>query len=359
MIITYDGLDHYAGSGDLQIRAGKLQWFCPAEVGGTVLISPTGGREGSGALQLECRYFGLGPVQTSVQGFFLNSDATIIIGMALDLHDWADPLDIYFQDALASNAEQIHFHITSGPTQVSIYRGATLLVASPINAFTTGSYNFFEFKSLTNTTTGSATVRINGQVVATVSGVNTQQTANASVSALQILGGTSNTTAVNVFIDDVYICNGISSGGLYPANDFLGDVHVETLFPIGNSTVTWTPQFNTNWVEVSETAFDGDSSFNFTSTINNTDSLSMGSLPITVSGVIAVQATGAYRKSGAGSHSLAQGISSSGTIASGATVSLSESYQYLSDLFLHDPSTGGNWLIPAVNALLGTYTLIS
>jgi hypothetical protein len=161
------------------------------------------------------------------------------------------------------------------------------------------------------------------------------------------------------YLANMYICDSTTGPGSYACNTFLGDVRTAALFPTSNGTVSWTPLTGSNWSEVNEVAFDGDSSYNYTSAAGNQDILNFGSLVGTVSGILAVAVTGAYRKDDAGTHTLAQQIVSSGTQEAGATISVPGTYVYDTDVFVLDPATGASWTVTGVNALKAGYKLLS
>jgi hypothetical protein len=139
----------------------------------------------------------------------------------------------------------------------------------------------------------------------------------------------------------------------------LGDVRCLTLFPVGNNSIQWTPLANTNWQEVSETAMDGDTSYNFSDTAGQQDLFNFQALSGVINQIVAVQIKGAYRKSDAGQRTAAQQLVSGATQVAGATTYFGLSYQYVTDLFPNDPNTGVGWTLSAVNALTAGYKLLS
>lgn len=363
-VIRYDGFSHYNNTVDLQSNIGALAWYVAPPVGvgsGTVTVLPTGGRLGKGALRINASWGGLGTLSQSLFGFYNNADPTSILGVAINMTsiDSNHPIEIAFLDATDSNVEQVHFEVHVAPAQIKAFRGGTLLGSSVINIFSAGGYNYFEFKTLTNLTGGTVAAQVNGQTVLSLTGQNTQQSPNASCTGFSFTGSAGNTTPTTFTIGDLYICNGINAGGTFPANSFLGNVRVSTTFPISDSAVQWTPLAGANWQEVSDPVFDGDASYNFTTTLNDADQFNFGTIDATVNAVIAVQLTGAYRIGGAGSHEVEQSIVSSGTVAAGSAKALSTSYQFFTDLFTTDPHTGANWTLPTANAITAGYKLIT
>ena len=354
-LIGYEGFDHQSSFLNVQIRQGPLQWYNNpiANANQDNSWSATGGRFGTGGIILFNGAASFGS-SSNWWGFYSNTDPTSIVGFAMSGFgpDYY-PVNLYFRNAEDANAEQIHFVITQGPSRIQAYRGATLLGSSAINIFSVGSFAYFEFKVVTNNATGSVEARVNGQTVLLVTGIDTQQSTNAWCSAFEF------NTRAHIHLDDFYVCNGINLGGTYPCNDFLGDVRVETTFPIANAAVSWTPLANTNWVEVSEHVFDGDASYNYTDVVGERDQFNLGAIDTSITVVIAVQATGAYRKEGGGTHAVKQEISSSGTVGASAAIPLSADFQYYSSIFMTDPATATAWTTSAVNSMLAGYTLDS
>jgi hypothetical protein len=78
-----------------------------------------------------------------------------------------------------------------------------------------------------------------------------------------------------------------------------------------------------------------------------------------VATVFGVQTTGAYRKLDASAQTIIQSIKSGATSSNGATLSLSLSYAYYTDLFVVDPNTSATWTPAAVDALIAGYKLNS
>ena len=78
------------------------------------------------------------------------------------------------------------------------------------------------------------------------------------------------------------------------------------------------PLAETNWEEVSETAFDGDTSYNSTSTLGDEDLFNMGTLDAVIDEIVAVQIVGGYREADAGAHTFTQQLKIGGVDNAGA-----------------------------------------
>lgn len=140
---------------------------------------------------------------------------------------------------------------------------------------------------------------------------------------------------------------------------YLGDVSVDTVFPTANVSVAWTPLANTNWQEVSEVVFDGDTSYNYTSGVGDVDLFAIGPVRTNIATVLAVQITGAYRKDDATSHIIEQQLKSGATQVDGDGNSVPSGYVFFTDSWIQDPNTGLQWLAADVNALNIGYKLIT
>lgn len=361
-VLRYDGFDHYNTSADLQSNIGELSYFVAPLVGfgsGSVTPQSTGGRLGTGSLQVNASWGGLGTATQSLYAFYNNTDPTSVMGVAINMPslDPTHPILVTFIDAINSNTEQVHFEIHIAPAQIKAFRGATLLGQTAINIFSAGGYNYFEFQTLINNTGGTVAAQVNGQTLLSLTGIDTQQSTLDYCTGVVFTVSSGTTTPSTIDLDDFYLCNGINSGGTYPANTFLGNVRVSTSFPISNSSTAWTPLTGQNWQMVDDPIFDGDASYNFTTTLGNADQFNFGTIAATVNAVIALQLTGAYRIGGAGSHTVEQSVVSSGVPAVGSVKSLSTSYQFFTDLFPTDPNTGVNWTLPTANAITAGYKL--
>src|SRR5208282_249988 len=111
---------------------------------------------------------------------------------------------------------------------VKIYRGTslsgTLLYTSANNVWASGVYNYLEIWPVINSSSGSVTVNVNGVTVASVTGANTQNTANASWDVLTFTSQNAGT----FLLDDLYYADTTVGAGTYPCDSFLGDSRVDT-----------------------------------------------------------------------------------------------------------------------------------
>ena len=128
--------------------------------------------------------------------------------------------------------EQLAFRIQSNGSITARRNDATVIGTSPTGLVTTSTWEYWEFKC-TIATSGTVEWKINGVTVWTLSGVDTQESTEGTWDGFRMFQLGNNTV-----YDDIYVCDGTGTIN----NDFLGDVVVETLFPVSDGSFTaWTP----------------------------------------------------------------------------------------------------------------------
>jgi hypothetical protein len=186
----------------------------------------------------------------------------------------------------------------------------------------------------------------------TVSGVNTSADGTVNVTQAYVgvvaqsgqLSGNPNM----VYFDDLVLLD--TTGGA-PTNTFLGDVRVLTTFPTGAGNLTqWTPLASTNWSQVSETAMDSDTSYNYSGTNGQIDLFTQGGLAVTPLTIFAVKIRCASKLDSAGGDTLAGELRSASTNYVSAAQPVLSTYSYLDFIWTTDPGTGVAWTKTGVNA---------
>jgi hypothetical protein len=355
----FDGFDHYATQADLQARVGGLQWSDVTP--GTVTFVT--GRGGYGyAIALQASVSG-----GSQMGGSLNANyASGFLGIALQIQPVALAyVDFQVMDYVGG-AAQLTFRCNVDSGTIVAYRGdpisgGTVLATSPPNAFSPYVWAKYEASAVISSS-GSFDFHIQGNsIFGGISGVNTQNTSNSFFNGLRVRtsGIGAGLVANAVYIDDFNFNDSTTGPGTYPLNGFIGDCATRTLFTAANSSVQWTTLANTNHVEVGEYQFDRDTSYNYATTVGDTDLFTFGSLPTTTSAVFGVQLTGGYRKQDASAQTIVNVFSSSGTVLNGNAWALSLDWAFYTDLSVLDPHTSATWTPAAVNALIGGYKLNS
>ena len=187
---------------------------------------------------------------------------------------------------------------------------------------------------------GHATVHLNGaaEIASSVG--------NFASGGIEQLRFENHSLGGNTHIDDVVV---LDTTGSSPQNDFIGDVRVETLFPVADGTHTaWTPDTGTaHYPRVNEHLIDGDASYVKDATPGDKDSYLMDTF---LSGTIySAQLNIGARKGEAALRQLKPLIRQAGTDHVGDLATLSTDYLFYSWLLDNDP-TGSAWTAATINA---------
>jgi hypothetical protein len=346
-----DGFDHYANFTDAASRVGNLGWYSLAP--GNTIVTP--GRGGFGkCLSIPVQSF----ASDATVGAFNANIATYYVGFAMTADGAPGGLSVLMYDPIGGGAFQCSAYFNFSAGQVTLYRGqdSTELATSSPASFSGTAWTFVEVMATINGTTGAIAVRCNNSPVVSITGVNTQTSGNASWGGV---GLTATGGSGSILIDDFRYNDTTSGPGTYPCNSWLGDLRVATVFAIANDAVTWTPLAGTNWEEISETAFDGDTSYNSTATDGDEDLFNMGTLSAVIDEIVAVQLVSGAREADAGGHTFTQQLKIGGTDNAGATQALGTAYQFFSDIFPVNPTTGVSWTLSDVNSMLIGYKAVA
>lgn len=151
--------------------------------------------------------------------------------------------------------------VSQGDGTFAVYRGtaggAVLLGQSdPSDAISANRYFYLECKVIIDSSAGYIEVRLNGQVILKLTGVNTKVTANstADVFALHGPGG-----GTKLWVDDLYVND--ANGGIN--DDFWGDTQIGLLIPTSDGDFSgFTPSTGSaHFSLVNEIPPDGDATY--------------------------------------------------------------------------------------------------
>lgn len=284
-----------------------------------------------------------------------NTNDTIIIGMAINMQAVGAPINevlMYLQDG-GTPQLAIRWH-TDGNLRVCLGTSTTSITGaeSGIGVMPVDEWGYLEIKAKINNTTGTIDVKWNGTSIISVSSVDTQNTANAYVNALQIAGGSSGWVH-GIWMDDFVILNGAGSS---PYNDFLGDVHIENLLPNGNgnsSQMTGSDGNSTdNYLLVDEDpALASPTEYVGSATVNDHDTYAMENLSNSNVTVYGIMTSLVSQKDDAGAKSLRAVIRTGATDYNGTTKSLGTSWAGQFDIWEQNPNTVADWTATEINGL--------
>lgn len=286
---------------------------------------------------------GLRHTTESWMQFAVANKKTLIVGIAIKV-DSVKAWNLFeFRD---STAVQLGLY-TDSSNQILIKTHTTVL-SSTGYAIPTDEWIYLEFKGTIGNADGAYELKINGVSIVSDSGIDTQRTGNAY--ATSVLFRFSGIGSSFHYLDDIYIFDDVGSF----QNDFVGDVHVETLLPSADGYLNqWIPFPGgvDNYENVDEADPDDDTTFVATSGVGYIDSYEFADL-VTLSGSIYGLAVNIWaKKDDAGSRTLNAIVRPTTTTYSGsAPISISDTYGYSTFHFETNPETAGYWTIAQINA---------
>ncbi len=313
-LVLVEGWDHYAS-----VDAAEKFW------NGTSPGMVTGRGFGGQAIEVI--------VNNSIEKQLPASYSTLIVGAAFKIN--GEPTD--FLRLMAGGSDVVIIGVDSSQ-HLTIKNAAGSVIATGTTIVPGGRWVYVEIK-ITVGSSGTCEVHLNGasEITSTTGNYGT-----ASINQIQFethfLGG-------NLIVDDVVV---MDTTGSAPTNDFLGDVRIETLYPVADASYTdWTPKTGTDhYAMVNEHLIDGDVSFVSDANPGDKDSYKLD----TFLGVIyGAQLNIGARKGDSSVRQLKPLILQSGTDYLGDLATLSSDYLFYSWRLDTDP-TGGAWLAATINA---------
>jgi hypothetical protein len=247
-----------------------------------------------------------------------------------------------------ANNPQVHISLTSSGL-FSAYGGAGTgsLLGTSSAGISAGVYAYLEFKIVVHNTAGAVEIRVNGETVLSLTGVNTRYAASTNnyADALQLGYGTGANNTSD--IDDFYLCDPSGTAN----NDFLGDVRIECLYPSGaGSNTNWTPSTGANYAAVDE-ALANTTDYVTSAADDQVDTYAFGNLAETSGSVKAVQLVAHAQKTDTGAKHLALVDRTNSTDHASADQPLSTSWKFTRQILETDAGNGGvAWTVANVNA---------
>jgi len=286
------------------------------------------------------RYSGYGmrvfseAVQGVYKATFASSPATVILGVAVKKAESGSVSGtgilsralITFYDGVDEQAGvEVH------GSELRILREYNNVLGTTVGAgLDYNVWRYIEIKITIDNSAGVFEVRSNGVVVANLTGIDTQATANAQATGFHLGAGVGQSYC-DYYFDDLYV---LDTNGAQ-CNDFLGDVRIDAVRPNGAGTHTdFTPSAGANYENVDEEPGpDDDTTYNEATTIGDQDSYAMESLPSPAgTTILGVKSQVAARKTDAGTRK-AKVLTRAGTTDNlGSEESLLDSYSAMADI---------------------------
>ncbi|RWA55357.1 hypothetical protein AU476_07565 [Cupriavidus sp. UYMSc13B] len=327
-LLFMDGFDHYATADQ-----GK-KWTLVT--GNT--INAAAGRRGGGAGSF-----------AAVTGYFRKDlgvqMATAIAGFAMKYASVTGSNNYFFNffDTVGGNA-QLYLRLNTSTNKIELVKPGGSLLGTSANALPTDVFNYIEIKATIHPSAGSVIVKVNGNTEINISGANTRSTANSWVDSV-MLGD--NGGSLSGTVDDFYICDTVGS----IANDFLGDIRIDTLYPTSDgANQAWTPSSGTTHYTLVDDPTPNTTDYVSSDVVGAKDTYGMSDITHTPSAIFGAQVCVASLKNDAGARSMKVVTRSGGSDYSGPATSLSTSQNYVLRLHEADPATSAAWTKTNLNA---------
>src|SRR5262249_7381999 len=142
-----------------------------------------------------------GGANGNLLGKTLPTQSTYTVGAALNIPSGSNHVLLALLDG---GTPQIDARISG--TTITITRNGTVLGTSA-TAFSTNQYRYWELKGTVATGTGgSAELRLDGQTILTVTGVNTSATGTSNINGVWV-ARVNSFSGGDIWCDDVYVCD--------------------------------------------------------------------------------------------------------------------------------------------------------
>jgi hypothetical protein len=328
-----EGFDHFNSQALAAVKGWQLQG------NGITTMAFGSGRINGGAMTLSATSFGADAHVVK----FLPSTATIaVFGFAVK------PSSLPFAqigDLLDNSGSTIVSIGLDAGGRLTLLNGPLLtLIATGTTVFPTGAWFYVEVKATVNGASGSVEAQVNG--VAEI-GSTTVNIGTAPIGAVSLHYQGPGVSNSSIGFDDIIVCD--SSGG--ENNDFLGDRHVETLYPNGAGAHTgWTPDSGSNYARLNEHAPDGDTSYVASDTASTIDTYAFDDLSIPTADIRGIQVNLWARKFDASLRKIAPVVRPGSTDHVGTDQTLSTSYVDGTQIYEQNPDTSSDWTVSDINA---------
>jgi len=240
---------------------------------------------------------------------------------------------------------QLGFYIVG--TEIHVYSNGVKLGETSGADINCWVWRYVEVKFTINNTTGTVEVRVNENILLTLSNVDTQNSADAYFNKFK-LGPSYNN--IETLYDDLYLCDTAGTKN----NDFLGDVRVDVLRPNGAGTYTqFTPSAGANYENVDEVYPDDDTTYNQGSLVDDKDAYNVEDLPSPPASTVihGVKSQITVRKTDAGARECKILTRSGATDTLGDALVLSDSYLTPTKIYEDNPDDSLAWEDADVNAM--------
>ena len=362
-LLHIDSLEGY-DEDTIVLNGGKYEnWIHDGNNGDEILIAANYGRNGSSGFRFITNSYTSGQRGSVTRHLNGNYD-TIIVGAAVKINNLGqlsiekDQTPYHWTIFSLLDGDEIQASLTITPSmRLSLTQGGggsgdpENEIARSSFSLHAGVYYYLEMKLLVSNTAGSCEVRVDGISRLTASG-DTQATDNQWINGVRFGYGAFypwTNQGRRIQFDDIYIAN--TNGGTY--NDFVGDVRVEGIRPVGDQpTHQWTPSSGTVHFETIDDSTPDITNYVTSDTTGDIDLFSVGNITTPSANILAISPNIYARKSNAGVARVVALVNRAGSTDVGIDNYLTQEYRYhYSDIWTTNPINSSAW----GNSLSGYY----
>lgn len=280
-----------------------------------------------------------GTNSTIIKGWAFKSGAPSSVGSYRFLEFFeGTTLHLYFQFVVSG---------ASPNYTVRCFRGDGTTLFTDTTVIDLSIWNYLELKVTISDTVGAVVGRLNGVQIFNQTALDTKNGGTGYVNKFKI----SNPHAgfSNYWVDDLYVAD--TTAGV--VSDFVGDCRVDTLYPNADSSVAFTKNGGANnYGRLSETPYDGNTTYVSSANANDIDRYGITSIPVTNPSIKGVQVNVYAEKDDTALRMITPLVQVGGTDYSGSPVALvNGTYGMYYQLYEKNPNTSAQWALSEVNAM--------
>lgn len=300
----------------------------------------TGGRHGSNRLQGGVHFNGTSPSFTGSQ--------TIIYGAATMFLLISQDTLFSFPGLISATGTELTLSLNdSKQLEIRIGTQGGTPLANGTKVLVEDVWYYIEMKAYIHDSAGTVVVKLDGVTEINYGPGDTSYNGDTSITNISLARAGSGGIYPEMAFDDLYICNDQGS----TCNDFLGDVRIDCLRPngAGNST-DFTASTGSNYQCVDDTTPNDDTDYVYGSTVGDHDTYAMEDHPSAAGSIYATQSHAWMAKESGGTRQAKIITRSGSTDYEGSAESISDTYQWFSEIREVDPDTSSAWTISGFNA---------
>lgn len=309
-----------------------------------------------------------GPTITNVFWVHAPNSVTFYCGFRLAMNDQvsADPRSEQIRLIDTAGNEQFRLQISHQTGTIVAFRDRdNYLGSTPVGALMNNlAFQYVEVGGIINANNGTVTIKVNGNVVMNVSGINNKNSQNTNgVAGLQFVndpfyrGYGDLTPPTELRIQHLYFCDDSTGSN----NTFLGDTRVVGVHAAASGSSTqFTPVGGgTNLANANTFPPTPATNYNQDTVAGHSDLFTLAAFPAGITKVTALAVKSLLSKPNAGLRTISNQVLSGASLGASTPVSVGTAPTYVAGIFVLDPATGAPWTTPAAQGAQFGYGIVT